>query len=74
MKKDVLFLNAHLIKLALDDLIDQKNFFGKILLRERFLSYQKEVSANNQKGTEKEREEITHPPSRPSSLVWFFSH
>ena len=54
MKEDILLLNPHLVKLALDDLIDQKNFFGKILLRERFLSRQIDVSAKDKEGPEEE--------------------
>ena len=74
MKEDILLLNPHLIKLALDDLIDQENFFRIILLRERFFSCQIDVSAKDQEGTEEEREEITDPPPRSSSPVWPFTH
>ena len=74
MKKDILFLKANLIELALNNLVDQKNSFGKILWRERFFSCQIEVSAKCQKDAEEKGEEITHPPPRSPSPVWFFSH
>ena len=74
MKEDILFRNADLIKLALDDLIDQKNFFRKILLGERSFEYQIGVPAKGQKDTKEKGEEITHPPTRSSSPMWLFSH
>ncbi len=70
----MLLLNPHLIKLTLDDLINQENFIRKILLRERFFPRQIDVSAKYQKDAEKEREEITDPFPRSSSLVWSFAH
>ena len=74
MKEDILFRNADLIKLALDDLIDQKNFFRKILLRERFFLFQKGISAKGQEDTEEEGEKVTDPTPRSPSPVWLFSH
>src|SRR4030067_3266355 len=74
MKEDILFRDADLIKLALDDLIDQKNFFRKILLGERSFEYQIGVPAKGQKDTKEKGEEITHPPPRSSSPMWLFSH
>ena len=74
MKKDILFRNADLIKLALDDLVDQRSFFRKILRRERFFSRQIDISPQGQNGTQEEGEDITHPPYRSPSPVWLFSH
>jgi len=72
-KRIFFFLDPISLKLALDDLIDQKTFFENPL-RERFFSCQIDVSAKYQKDTEKEREEITHPLLQSSSPVWSFRH
>ena len=69
MKEDILFWNANLIELALDDLVNQKNFLRKILWGESFFSGQIDVSAKGQKDTEEEGEEITDPSPRSSSPV-----
>ncbi len=74
MKKDILFRNTDLIKLALDDLVDQRCFFRKILRRERLFSGQIDISPEGQNGTGEEGEEITHPPHRSSSPVRLSSH
>ena len=74
MKDNIFFLDADLIELALNNLVDQRNFLQKISWGERFLSPQVDVSAQGQKGSEEEREEITHPPPRSSSPVWLFTH
>jgi hypothetical protein len=46
MEENTLFLNADLIELALNDLVDQKNFLRKIVWREGFVLSQKKISTN----------------------------
>jgi hypothetical protein len=61
VKEDILFLNTNLIELALNNLVNQKNFPRKILWRERFFSCQIGDSAKGQKDTEEKGEEVTDP-------------
>ncbi len=74
MKKDILFLNAELIQLTLNNLVDQKNFLRKIFRGEGFFSCQVDICAEAQQDAEKEKENITHPPLPSSSPVRLFSH
>ena len=69
MKEDILFRYANLIELALNNLVNQKNFLRKILWGESFFSCQIDGSAKGQKDTEEEREEISYPSPRSSSPV-----
>jgi hypothetical protein len=48
MKKDIFFLKADLVELALNNLVDQKNFLGKILWGERSFSCQVDGSGEAQ--------------------------
>jgi hypothetical protein len=64
MQEDILFLNANLIELALNNLVDQKNFLRKILWRERFFPSQITISAKGQKRTEEKGEKVTDPRLR----------
>jgi hypothetical protein len=61
MKENIFFLNADLIELALNNLVDQKNFLRKILRREGFVLSQKEISTKGQKDTEEKGEKVTDP-------------
>ena len=61
MKEDIFFLDADLIELALNNLVDQKNFLRKILWREGFVSLQVGISAKGQKDTDEEGEKVTDP-------------
>lgn len=59
--EDIFFLDADLIELALNNLVDQKYFLRKILWREGFVPLQVGISAKDQKCTEKEGEKVTDP-------------
>lgn len=48
MKKDIFFLKADLIELALNNLVDQKNFLRKILRGESSFLCQVDVSGEAQ--------------------------
>jgi hypothetical protein len=60
-KEDIFSGYPDLVKLALDDLVDQKNLFRKILLGERFFFRQIGHSAKGQKDAEEEGEKVTDP-------------
>ena len=63
MEEDILSRYSNLVQLALDDLVDQKNLFRKILLGERFFFRQIGHSAKGQKHAEEEGEKVTDPTS-----------
>jgi hypothetical protein len=61
MEEDILSRYSNPVQLALDDLVDQKNLFRKILLGERFFFRQIGHSAKGQKNAEEEGEKVTDP-------------